>query len=87
MEGHLTSTYDPRYQMLISKLRDARREMGLTQAEVARRLRRPQSFVSKVESGERRIDPVELYEFACLYKAEIEYFFTFELVKRRRPAR
>jgi len=82
MEGHLTSTYDHRYQTIIFKLKEARRETGLTQAEVARRLRKPQSFVSKVESGERRIDPVELFDFARLYKVEIEYFFTFKFDKR-----
>lgn len=37
-----------------------RREKGLTQSQVAARLRRPQSFVSKYESGERRLDLVEL---------------------------
>ena len=37
---------------------------GLTQAEVARKLRRHQSFISTVESGQRRIDVVELLDFA-----------------------
>lgn len=41
----------------------ARRDAGLTQAEVAAALRKPQSYVSKVESGERRIDMVELLDF------------------------
>ena len=36
----------------------------MTQAELAVRLRRPQSFVSKVESGERRLDVIELLEVA-----------------------
>lgn len=35
---------------------------AMTQTELARRLRRPQSFVSKYESGERRLDVVELIE-------------------------
>lgn len=37
----------------------ARKQAGLTQHELARRLRRPQSFVAKYEGGERRIDVVE----------------------------
>lgn len=37
----------------------ARKQAGLTQDELARRLKRPQSFVAKYEGGERRIDVVE----------------------------
>jgi hypothetical protein len=44
------------------------------QAEVARKLKKPQSFVSKCESGERRVDVVELVEFASLYRKTISYF-------------
>lgn len=48
---------------------------GLTQVEVAAKLRRPQSFVSKCESGERRVDVVELLvEFARLYGEDLVYF-------------
>lgn len=48
--------------------------MGLTQAQVARAVGRPQSFVSKCESGERRIDAVELLEFADIYDRSVGYF-------------
>jgi transcriptional regulator with XRE-family HTH domain len=48
-------------------LREAGKEAGLSQQAVARHFGRPQSFVSKVESGERRIDPNELHAFARLY--------------------
>jgi transcriptional regulator with XRE-family HTH domain len=43
-------------------LRRARLEAGLTQAALARKLKRPQSFVCKYEIGERRLDLVELRE-------------------------
>lgn len=46
----------------------------MTQRQVARRLRKPQSFVSKSESGERRVDAVELADFARTYRKPIEYF-------------
>ncbi|HWH33114.1 MAG TPA: helix-turn-helix transcriptional regulator [Egibacteraceae bacterium] len=45
---------------LVELLRQMRVEARLTQAQVATRLGRPQSFVSKYESGERRLDLVEL---------------------------
>jgi transcriptional regulator with XRE-family HTH domain len=42
----------------------ARKDAGLTQAEVASKLERPQSYISKYESGERRLDVVEFLELA-----------------------
>ncbi len=45
----------------------------MTQAEVAARLRRRQSFLSKCEPGERRVDVVELQEFAQLYKKDLNF--------------
>jgi len=55
-------------------LRKARKDAGLTQVEVARTLSRPQSFISKVESGERRVDFVELQYFAKLYRKPLTFF-------------
>jgi transcriptional regulator with XRE-family HTH domain len=40
----------------------ARKRAGLTQQQLAKRLKRPQSFVAKYEGGERRIDVVEFTE-------------------------
>lgn len=56
----ITSPADQR--KLLALLRQVRMETGLTQEEVARRLERPQSFVSKYETGERRLDILELRE-------------------------
>lgn len=50
------------YKALQSALIEARRSKGLTQTELARRLGKPQSFVSKYESGERRLDAIEFLE-------------------------
>ncbi len=47
-----------------------RKANGMTQAEVAKRLGRPQSFVAKVENGERRLDVVELVSYARAIGAE-----------------
>ena len=48
----------------------SRKKNGVTQAEVAKRLGRPQSFVAKVENGERRLDVVELVGYARAIGAE-----------------
>lgn len=53
---------DPRYEKLQTLLRDMRKKQGITQKELADRLGRPQSFVSKLESGERNIDLIELID-------------------------
>jgi len=42
----------------------ARKEAGLTQQELAKRLSKPQSFVAKVEKGERRLDIIEFLDLA-----------------------
>jgi transcriptional regulator with XRE-family HTH domain len=47
---------------LLQSLRQIRHEAELTQEDLAERLGRPQSFVSKYETGERRLDVLELYE-------------------------
>ena len=49
-------------------------DAGLTQAEVAKLLSRPQSFVSKSESGERRVDFVELLHLAKIYRKPVSFF-------------
>ena len=62
------------YQDFAEKLRKARLEAGLTQVEVAKKLKRPQSYISKSEAGEQRLDIVEIKKFASLYKKDINYF-------------
>ncbi len=64
----------PRYREFLERLRSARHKAGLTQQEVARQLGKPQSFVSKCESGERRVDVVELERFAAVYGKPVSYF-------------
>ena len=59
-------------------------QAGLTQVAAARLLGKPQSYVSKCESGERRVDVVELVAFATAYKLSIDYFIP--RVPRTRPA-
>ena len=52
--------------MSLDALKRIRIEKGVTQLQLANMLKKPQSFVSKYESGERRID---VQEFICICKA------------------
>ena len=55
-----TKKYDQFRQLLIQ----ARKDAGMTQIELAAKLSRPQSFVSKFERGERRLDVIEFLDIA-----------------------
>ena len=57
MDKHL---YTADQQALLGLLRELRHEAGLRQQDLADRLGEPQSFVSKIETGERRLDVLEL---------------------------
>jgi transcriptional regulator with XRE-family HTH domain len=60
----MKSTYTETYKKLLTRLVAARKQAGITQEALSKKLGRPQSFVSKIENGERRIDVVELLEIA-----------------------
>ncbi len=60
MESPLKSIFSEEYALLLRTLTEGRRDASLTQSQLASLLRRPQSFVSKYERKERRIDVVEL---------------------------
>ena len=68
------SVHTKEYAVFVERLRTARLEAGLTQAQVAKKLGRPQSHISNVESGQQRVDVVELKRFASMYKKDITYF-------------
>jgi transcriptional regulator with XRE-family HTH domain len=62
------------YKLFAEKLKAARHDADLTQVEAAELLRKPQSYVSKIESGERKVDAIELQYLARLYKKPLSYF-------------
>lgn len=64
------SVYSPAYRRLFEWLVAARIAQHLTQETLARRLGKPQSFVSKYERGERRLDFVEVVEIARVLSAD-----------------
>ena len=63
--------HDQRYIEVVALLRKARERAGRTQQEVAQMLGRPQSYVSKVETCERRLDYVELLQICRVLDATL----------------
>jgi ribosome-binding protein aMBF1 (putative translation factor) len=59
------------YRQLLEALRTAREQAGLKQEEVAEKLGTYASFVSKCESGERRVDVVELAMLCRIYDVNL----------------
>ena len=64
-------SFSAEYGEMLSLLRKARKAARLTQVDVALSLGRTQSFVSKIERGEIRLDPIELQRLAELYLVEV----------------
>jgi len=62
------------HRHLVDQLIKARRKAKLKQSDVAKKLGRTQSYISKIESGQRRIDTVQLKEFAVIYKKKLDFF-------------
>lgn len=69
--GTMASVYSDEYQRVINALKKARKEKGITQAQLAEALGKPQSFIAKVENGERRLDVVEFVHLARLVDVNI----------------
>ena len=68
------SIYSKDYALFLRHLRDARANAGVTQEELAARLGRTQSFVSKCERGERRLDIVEVLRFCRALRISFRAF-------------
>lgn len=70
----MKTIYSPDHKKLIEKLKKARKEAGLDQIKAAKLLGKTQSYVSKAESGQRRLDIVQIMEFARIYKKNLKFF-------------
>lgn len=69
-----TVPFQKTYDTIITRLIDARTEAGLSQREVSESLGFSHSFLSKCETGERRIDVIELLQLARAYGKPPSYF-------------
>ena len=68
------SIWSEDYKAIKARLKKARLAAGLKQTDAAKLLDRPQSYISDCEKGDKRLDVLELKEFAKLYKKPISYF-------------
>ncbi|RJO59582.1 XRE family transcriptional regulator [Candidatus Parcubacteria bacterium] len=66
--------YSKEHKKLIVRIIQARKEAGLSQVEAAKRLGRSQSYISKMEVGQRKIDVIELKKIARIYDKPLNYF-------------
>ncbi len=69
-----TNRLSPAYGRLREKLRTARIEAGLTQGQVSHLMGKPQSFISKIESGGQGVGFIEMQVFARVYGKPLSYF-------------
>ena len=68
------SLFSPRHDLFVKLLIEARKNAGLTQRQAAERLGRSQSFVAQSETGERRVDVLELVDLLKVYGLRPERF-------------
>jgi len=66
--------YSEEYKHLVQQLKKAREQAKLNQEDVAKLLDLDQSFISRLESGQYRIDVIKLKQFAKVYKKSLNFF-------------
>lgn len=65
------SQHTPKYRKLILELKVARIRAGMTQLEVAAKLKTYKMYVGKIESGERKLDVIELEQLCKVYGIKV----------------
>ena len=66
--------YSKEHKKLTAKLKKAREDAGLDQNKAAKKMGTTLSYISKLESGQRRVDVLQLKELSRIYKKKIDYF-------------
>jgi len=72
--GMSKTIYSQEHKKAAERLRQARESIGLSQVDAAHMLGKTQSYLSKLEDGQRRIDVIQLKSFAKIYKKHIDFF-------------
>lgn len=73
-KGMTKSVFTDRYKLFLNLLVQERKDRGITQVSLAKRLDKPQSYVSKYENGERRLDIVEFLDIAACLELDAAAF-------------
>lgn len=73
-ESMTKSVFTDRYKLFLNLLVQERKDRGITQVSLAKRLNKPQSYVSKYENGERRLDVVEFLDIAACLELDAAAF-------------
>lgn len=76
----IKTIYTKEYRILLRMLKSKRQQKRISQENMAKKIGVPQSFISKIESGERRIDVMELFHYCEVLGIEIIQFIT-DLIK------
>ena len=66
----MKTIHSEKYRYLLALLREAREKAGVTQAELSVQLGKPQSYVSKFENGERRLDVIEFLDVCYVLESD-----------------
>jgi transcriptional regulator with XRE-family HTH domain len=70
----MPDTHRKERKLIGELLRESREYLELSQDEVARAMGLPRSAISQIETGQRKVDSVELKKFAGLYRRPVAYF-------------
>ena len=70
--------YQVTYDTFPMRLIEAREQAGLTQRDVSEKMHMAHSFLSKCETGERRVDVIEFLQLAKIYSKPLDYFLSDE---------
>ncbi len=71
------SDYTKSYQFLLERLKAARAEAALQPADIAKKLNCALTYITRIESGQLKLDVIQLKELADLYNKDINYFLAY----------
>ncbi len=72
--SNMKSIFSDKYKVFVVRIREARVKAGITQGELAKRIGKTQSYISKLESAQIRLDIVQLKELAQAIGKNIKHF-------------